>query len=327
MTASAKAPAAPARDTRAPDFYIVGHAKSGTTALYEMLRRHPQVFMPDMKEPWFFASDLRVALPPSNPLPATLADYLTLFSTARPDQRTGEATPSYLVSREAARNIAELRPDARIIAILREPVSFLRSLHMQSVKNHAETETDLRKALALEGPRREGREIPAKAVRPRELFYSEHVRYVEQLRRYHAEFSSEQVLVLTYEDFRADNQAGLRQVLQFLDVDDSCSIAPIEANKTVRVRSPRLYELLRALAIGRGPLSGPAKSAIKAVTPQRLRRDAQHAIRRRILYGKPHAPDEDLTLELRRQMKGEVVALSEYLGRDFVSRWGYDDVR
>ena len=40
---------------RVPDFFIVGHAKSGTTALYEMLRAHPQIFMPDLKEPKFFA--------------------------------------------------------------------------------------------------------------------------------------------------------------------------------------------------------------------------------------------------------------------------------
>ena len=327
MTVSTEAPTAHPRGTRAPDFFIVGHHKCGTTALYEMLRRHPQVFMPDLKEPWFLASDLRVALPASNPLPRTLDDYLALFAAALPGQRVGEATPSYLVSHDAARNIAELRPDARIIAILREPVSFLRSLHLQSVRNHAETETDLGKALALEGPRREGREIPPKTLRPQELYYSEHVRYVEQLRRYHAEFSPEQVLVLIYEDFRLDNEATLRRVLRFLDLDDGAQIEPIEANATVRVRSPRLYELLRALAVGRGPVSGLAKSAIKAVTPQRLRRRTQRAIRRRILYGKPHDPDERLTLELRSRMHDEVLALSEYLECDLVSRWGYDDVR
>ena len=48
---------------RFPDFFIVGHAKSGTTALYEMLRRHPQVFMPERKEPWFFATRHAPALP------------------------------------------------------------------------------------------------------------------------------------------------------------------------------------------------------------------------------------------------------------------------
>ena len=49
-----------------------------------------------------------------------------------------------------------MQPDARIIAILREPASFLRSLHLQLLQNHVETEKDLRKALALEAARRQG---------------------------------------------------------------------------------------------------------------------------------------------------------------------------
>ena len=97
-----------------------------------MLRRHPQIYMPDVKEPWFFADDLALRFEPTTPLPKTLDEYLSLFLAAEPDQRVGEATPSYLFSRAAAGNIADLQPDARIIAILREPASFLRSLHLQS---------------------------------------------------------------------------------------------------------------------------------------------------------------------------------------------------
>ena len=117
----------------------------------------------------------------SEGLPDTLERYLSLFAPAGPEQRAGEATPSYLLSRSAAANIAEVRPDARIIAILREPAAFLRSLHLQSLKNHAETEADFGKALALEEMRREGKAIPPRAARPQELLYSEHVHYVEQL--------------------------------------------------------------------------------------------------------------------------------------------------
>src|SRR5438876_879559 len=176
---------------RIPDFFVVGQHKSGTTALYEMLRRHPQIYMPDVKEPWFFARDLPVRFQPSDPLPETLEEYQSLFDAAMPEQRVGEATPSYLMSRAAASAIADVQPQARIIAILREPASFLRSLHLQTVENHAETETDLRKALALEGMRRQGKAIPRYASRPQELLYSEHVRYVEQLSRYRAVFPAE----------------------------------------------------------------------------------------------------------------------------------------
>jgi hypothetical protein len=185
---------------------------------------------------------------------------------------------------------------------------------------------DLGKALALEELRRRGEAIPRDAARPQELLYSEHVRYVEQLRRYHDVFPREQVLVLIYEDFRADNDATVRQVLRFLDVDDTLAIEVTEANPTVRVRSPRLYELVRSLYMGRGPVAQTVKPAIKALTSQKLRRNSLGALRRRVLWSEPDPPDEQLMLELRRRFKGEVVALSEYLDRDLVSLWGYDRI-
>src|SRR6185312_10090194 len=78
---------------RLPDFFIAGHPKSGTTALYEALRRHPEIYMPACKEPWFFAPELHVRTPPRpEGTPRTLEEYLALFAGARPDQRAGEAT-------------------------------------------------------------------------------------------------------------------------------------------------------------------------------------------------------------------------------------------
>jgi len=311
-----------------PDFFIVGHPKSGTTALYEMLRRHPQIYMPDLKESWFFVPELRARPRPGRYVkrPDTLQEYLALFDSAEPEQRVGEATPSYLRSLTAAAHIARLQPDARIIAILREPASFLRSFHLQIMENHTETESDLRKALALEDLRREGKKIPRTCAAPEALMYSGHVRYVEQVSRFHAVFAPEQVLVLIYDDFRHDNEGTVRRVLRFLDVDDTATIEPTEANPTVRLRSQKLEELLRSVYQGRGTAPRAVKAAAKALTPQRLRRDALGAVQRNLVYGSPHPPDESLMLELRRGFKGEVVALSEYLGRDLVTLWGYDSI-
>jgi hypothetical protein len=327
MTASAEVPFATRRPAhkRVPDFFIVGQFKSGTTALHQMLRLHPQIFMPEFKELWFFAPEL-LARSRSRSRADTLESYLSLFDAARPEQRIGEATPSYLMSTAAARRIADLQPDARIIAILREPASFLRSFHLQCVQNRTETESDLRKALALEEARREGKDIPRYSPRPHELLYSEHVRYVEMLRRYDAVFPREQVLVLIYEDFRRDNEATLRRVLRFLDVDDTYRIEPIEANPSVRVRSPRLHELLLSVYLGRSPATRVAKRTVKAFTPRRIRGRALKATQRKVIFGSPRRPDADLALELRRRFKGEVVALSEYLDRDLVTLWGYDGI-
>jgi hypothetical protein len=310
-----------------PDFFIVGHAKSGTTALYEMLRRHPQIFMPDFKEPWFFSTDMqpRFQPPRAGPLPQTLEEYTALFADARPDQVAGEASASYLWSQTAAQGIAEVKPDARMVAILREPASFLRSLHLQFLENHVESKRDLRTALELEGQRREGKQVPRGSHRPQLLQYSGHVRYVEQLRRYHDRFGAEQVLVLIYDDFRQDNEGAVRSVLRHLGVDETVPVSVMDVNRTNRsMRSQSLDDVVHAVSVGRGPASRFAKTAIKTLTPQRLRRDALTAAQRRIVHASAPPADEPLMLELRRRFKPEVVALSEYLGRDLVGLWGYD---
>jgi hypothetical protein len=310
---------------RIPDFFIVGHPKSGTTALYEILRRHPQIHMP-IKEPSYFGPDVSPRWPSTSAARQDpLEEYVSLFAAAGPEQRIGEATPSYLRSDTAARRIAELQPDARIIAILREPASFVRSLHLEFVQSHMETEKDLRRALALEQERRLGRHIPH-AYLPQTFLYADRIRYVEQLRRYHDVFPADQVLVLIYDDFRRDNASIVRQVLRFLEVDASSPVEAIEANPTVRLRSRQLNDGLQAVVLGAGPAARALNRTITAVTPRKLRKTLLRTTRRQLLYAKPEVPDEELMRELRGRFKGEVVALSEYLDRDLVTLWGYASI-
>jgi hypothetical protein len=303
-----------------PELFIVGQSKSGTTALAEMLGAHPQIYMSSLKEPVFMASDLHEGLwAMVKTRPRTLEAYLALFAGARPEQLAGEASTVYLWSRTAAANIAALQPQARIVAVLREPASFLRSLHLQLLQNHIETEKDFGKAISLEQERRRGKRIPRGCRWPQALLYSERVRYVEQLERYRAVLAPEQILVLVYDDFRADNEGTVREVLRFLDVDSDVPIEVKEANPTVRLRSRHVDELIHATTVGRGPIS----KGVKAVTSRRLRHTALR-MRRHVVYGEPRPPDERTMLELRRRFKGEVLALSEYLERDLISMWGYE---
>jgi len=324
--------AAETSQRRYPDFFIVGHAKCGTTALYQMLRAHPQIYMPDNKEPRFFAPELwsrfRDRASPEAKRVLTLDGYLALFAAASPEQRVGEATTAYLRSTSAASRIAQAQPSARIIAILREPASFLRSFHLQLVKSNVETQRDLRKAMALEQARRQGKRIPRGSHVPATLLYSEHVRYVEQLRRYHAVFSPEQVLVLIYDDFRSDNEATMRRVMDFLEVDGTPPIESIETKRVKAVRSLPLHRLADGVRVARRNPAGAGRVArtVNALTPGALRSDAFRSMWRRVVYAAPRPPDEELMLELRRRFKPEVVALSDYLGRDLVTLWGYDEI-
>jgi hypothetical protein len=316
--------AAPGASPRVPDFFIVGHQKCGTTALYEMLRPHPQVFLPAVKEPRFFVPEL---LRPERTL-STLEGYLALFAEARPDQRVGEASPQYIRSQTAASAIADMQPAAKIVVILREPASFLRSFHLQMVQSGIEPQRDFSKAVALESARREGRRIPRGCRNVEPLLYSEHVRYAEQLGRYGAVFAPEQMLVLIYDDFRRDNVSTVREILRFLDLDDSVPVETVETKPLNAIRS----QLLRRLAdAARAARQNPAEAgmlgrAINSLTPSSARSEAVREKWRRLVYKAPVPPEEEFLLELRRRFKPEVVALSDYLDRDLVHEWGYDAI-
>jgi len=320
----ARGAARPAAQRR-PDFFLAGHHKSGTTAMHAMLSQHPQVFMPELKEPHFLATDRRSRFGEPRGLPATREEYLALFAPARPDQIAGEASASYLWSRTAAAEIAALCPEARIVGILREPASHLRSLHQGYQRLHWEDQPDLLAAVDAGEARRAGREIPKRCPYPQMLVYADQVNYVEQLRRYHAHFPRERVLVLIYDDFRADNAATMRDVAAFLGIDDSFPFQPVDANRTTRVmRRQRLDDTILSAAVGQGRAARAARSTLRALTPDRLRKSAVVGVRRKFVFAEPPAEDPETMLELRRRFKGEVEAASDYLGRDLVRLWGYD---
>ena len=128
-----------------PNFFIVGAAKCGTTSLYRYLRQHPDVFMPEQKEPNFFGSDLSYRFPR-----ISQARYLSCFAKAKGETRIGEATTIYLYSEKAAEEIKAFSPEAKIIIMLRNPVDVLYSYHSQQLYSGNEDIPDFEEALRAE---------------------------------------------------------------------------------------------------------------------------------------------------------------------------------
>jgi hypothetical protein len=116
-------------------------------------------------------------------------------------------------------------------------------------------------------------------------------------------------------------------VLRFLDVDDAVELRRSEANPTVRLRARRVHELAHDTAVGRGPVLRAVKAAVKLAAPARVRRQALAAVDRTAVEKAPRATDPALIQQLRERFAEEVVATSEYLHRDLVGLWGYDDLR
>lgn len=161
-----------------PNFFIVGIPKTGTTALWLYLSGHPDVYMPIVKEPHHFGSDVRSGL--------TLQrrdTYLGLFAAAGDARAIGEASVWYLLSKDAAAEIAAFEPRARIIAMVREPVSQIRSLDNHQMALGIEDVTDLARAIVAGTDRFRGRRTGEPAI-PEFLDYRRVPLCTEQLARY-----------------------------------------------------------------------------------------------------------------------------------------------
>ena len=318
--------------SRVPDFFMVGHPKSGSTALFRMLRAHPQIFMPARKEPWFFAPACRRgvrATPGGRPgahLRRSGRSTWRYSRTPHPEQRIGEGfRPPTSWSPFAAQRLAE--PCSRVRGWSRSSVSPPASCARYTLPVGSGTTPRPSRNL-LPGDRPRGRATsrslgfpPGPGYWTLTTQYSEHVRYVEQLRRYEEYFPTEQLHVIVYDDFRADNRATGQELLRFLGVDPAVAVEVPEANPSVQIRFHRLHELIHAVANTRA-----VRASAKALAPYGFSQERAVELRNRALYRKAPALDTRQLDELRKRYKHEVEALSEHLDRDLVALWGYDQV-
>jgi len=285
---------------------MVGAPKCGTTALYEYLHQHPDVFLPDTKELRFFGADLDVRGFPDR----SLAEYLSYFADATDEQIVGAAYVWYLYSRTAAEEINRFAPDARIIVMLRQPADMLYSLHSEHLSNGNEDLPRFEDALLAEEDRRAGKRIPPHAHLPQGLLYSEVPRYADQLRRYFDTFGRDRVHVILYDDFAGDTARVYRETLRFLGVRDDITprFEVINPNKRVRSESVRHFlarppDLLRRM--------------IRAAVPARLRRAMFERAKGLNLTTPTRTPLSKATRQhLNDLFRSEVGELSKLLGQD-----------
>jgi hypothetical protein len=294
---------------RRPEFFIVGAFKAGTTALYEYLRSHPQIFMSVPKEPMYFGQDLTPRY-----RRMTEDEYLALFRDAHDEQRAGEASPWYLYSKSAAQEIREFNPDARAIIMLRNPVDVMYSQHSQLVFNQREDLTDFAQALAAEDDRRAGRRLPADAIRPEALYYRRSVQFTEQVERYFDVLGRERVHVIVFDDLVADPRAVYRACLEFLDVDASHEVDLSVYNPNKRPRSGAVQKLIFA---PRGPM--------KRVFGRLRGMPVMHRVRDALVSANStKARRQQMDPQLRRDLTAEfapmVRELGALVGRD-LSAW------
>ncbi len=197
-----------------PNFIIIGAYKSGTTSLYHYLRQHPDIFMPSVKEPNFFAHEKKAMLmqqegKAGNPI-NNIDTYAELFSTVENEKAIGEASPLYLGTPLAAQRIKETIPQVKLIAILRQPIEAFYSDHNMRIRDKRKLENDFRERVKGIEKRINVGEISGPM-------------YYKQLKVYYDLYGADRIKVCLYDDLKKDNIGLIKSIYEFLDVDASFS--------------------------------------------------------------------------------------------------------
>jgi hypothetical protein len=222
------------------DLFIVGEQKAGTTYLYNYLRQHPEVCMSVVKEPGYFCKDLiedSIEFHGENLYYdyTNLKKYHDLFKDFS-KKVVGEATSVYLYSKKAAQEIYQYNPNAKILIMLREPISFLYSLHSQYLKETTEDIEEFMEAYQLYSQRKKGEKIPRRVRSPSLVFYKDRIKYDRNIKRYLDHFDKDQLKIIIFEKFIKNNQKYLNEIMRFLDIDQNINIS---VNKTNPHRVPK----------------------------------------------------------------------------------------
>jgi hypothetical protein len=295
-----------------PDFYVVGAGRAGTTSLNHYLAQHPQLCVPSSKScSHFYACDLTGSPLAETPeaIPewfiADRARYLGLYAGARPDQLRGDVSPVYLASTRVAGRIAAVRPDAQIIAIMRNPVDRVYSRYVGRRRDGLEPTASFEELVE--------QEMGTPLVRDdAQAAYLAGGMISHFLRTYLDAFPREQIQIHFFEDFSRDPRGTLSSICRFLKVDDQFpfNVDQIYNSSGGRIRNSTVGGLWAA--------SLPLRRALRPWLPKSLRDAA---------FKKVTANTEKVPLKpetrarLQQLYRDDIRQLQELTGRDLKAWW------
>ena len=270
-----------------PDFLIIGAGKAGTTSLNQYLDQHPEIFMSPRKEPNFFAymdasvSDFELPEQISYYKESVLTwnDYFKLFESAKPDQKKGENSNTYLYYPGSAKRIFACIPTVKIIAVLRNPVDRLFSRYMHLAREE-QVPTAFEACLNRNSIWWQRDDLV------NEGFYYKH------LKEYYKLFPEDQIKVILYDDFTKNPFSVIKSIFNFLEVDEDFEPdMDIQFNKSGVIRN----KYVKSIFGKRGLLNNQVKKIFPGLH-QWFKNNPRvnhiyYSILKKILH-KPKLPDE-----------------------------------
>jgi len=302
-------------DPSLPTFLVIGAGKSGTTAIHEFLRQHPNISLPWRKETHFFVltnfeKQPRQIFPREliNPI-ENLSDYLADFEDKGSGQIRGEVCPTYLSYEATSRNIYKSIPNAKIICILRDPVERFLSAYVFS-KNR-----DLSRKGELITPTndmlRQDIESLKRGKASNLLEWNFNVgKYYKQLCLYYELFPTEQIKVFFYENFQNDPGSVMNEITDFIGASPFAYNTGMKFNVSGNFRFPILYKWLKGSRFARLIRKNTSTGFY-----QKLRAMAEKA-----MFHQANIMTADLRAELQQMYREDIIALEKLLKKD-LSGW------
>jgi hypothetical protein len=254
-----------------PDFVFAGAARAGSTAVVESLRRRPEVFVTQPKEPHYLAlagSEAAFTGPGDDitinaKAVVDASEYAKLFADADAGMLTGEGSVSTLYySEQAAPRLAQLNPDVKVVVVLREPVARAYSSHQYLVNRGFEPVPDFLDAVALEEER-------IAAGWHHLWHYTAMSRYADDLARLIDHFPA--LKVWWYDDLMRDEEATLAEIHEFVGLgrpESDLSVGRVNASG--QPRRPSVHAAMQ-LASRSAVLRRVVKSVVPFDVRERLR--------------------------------------------------------
>lgn len=293
---------------RMPNLFIIGAAKAGTTALYDYLAQHRQLFLPRVKEPMFFSREENYA----RGLDWYEGAY---FEGAENYPVRAEATPHYLYwSEKVAPRIKEAygeRP-VKFVASFRDPVSRAYSWYWNMVREGRE-DLEFDEALRVEGCRLKQNRHELYQLGSMVYGYSAGSRYASLLQPYLELFPPESFFFVFQDDLKFRVNETCETLFNFLGVESSIQIDASISNPAAMPRSRLLHKTLRQRSL--------FKEVIKPFIPMKVRGHLKSAMMQVNLKETPYVPmDPQLAHELRLSFMTEIIKLEKVTSRD-LSSW------
>lgn len=270
------------------DFMMIGAQKCGTTSLANQLAAHPEIAFCQTKEPGFFHQH--------EDWQEKLDEYHALYAP-QPGQICGEASTMYTFLpewRDTHRRLFAYNPKLKLIYIMRNPLTRILSNY-----SHNLVRGFVKK--------------PAEVIVFEDATYINRSRYAVQIRPYLELFGADQLLLLLFEDYVADQQGVLQQIASFLDIQQEgfSQVGELHSHQSVGEYQLK-NDTVRTLA--QSSIARSLRSYIPATIRQPIRRQFSRKLDERPTFS------PQLKQDLWRFLEDDIAQLELLMGRD-LSQW------